>query len=83
MIGLTSFFLAVIDPNLFGLVRHTSILIFIILVQGPFQCAGSTITSETLCFVDCESADGRGEHFLCLHENERYISRLQNVSYFN
>ena len=32
---------------------------------------GSTISSETLYFVDCESADGRSEKNL--GSNERYI----------
>ena len=37
---------------------------------------GSTICSETLYFVDCESADGRSENYLS--SNERYIHKLQN-----
>ena len=34
------------------------------------------ISSGTLYFVDCESADGSREKLLC--QNERYISKLQN-----
>ena len=41
---------------------------------------GPTISSETLYFVDCKSADGRSELFFDL--NERYIPKLQNYTNF-
>ena len=41
------------------------------LIENGSKYTGSTICSETLYFVDCESADWRSEKFL--GSNERYI----------